>query len=134
MKYLLLTVVTLVLLTSCWMLQKEVNNEEQARQALLDALTAINSHDFESYYNSLDFGTEFDSVQKQVVLSTIMQHQDWQDKRKGLVADISTISLDLVSDSVCIIFYQLTFSDSTKEVSSQKMVRCDEKWKLRMRN
>lgn len=134
MKNLLYIVVLSALLSSCWGQNVEVDSGQKAKQALVDALTAINIHDYDAYFQALDFGCEMDSVQKALMMRTFIQHQDWQDKHKGIVADIKAVSADMISDSVYMVYYQLTFSDSTCEVSSQKMVCYGDTWKLRVRN
>lgn len=134
MKNFLYIIAMLVLLSSCRGQDEGLDSEQIAMQTLVDALTAINSHDYEAYFNTLDLGTDIDSIQQEVIMRTIIQHQDWQDKRKGAVADIKSVNADIICDSVFIVYYQLTFSDSTCEVSSQKMVRHGDIWKLRVRN
>lgn len=134
MKNLLCFVALLALLASCRGQEVEVDSGQQAKQALVDAITALNSHDYEAYYHALDFGCEIDSVQQTVILRTLIQHQSWQDQRKGQVADIRAVNADMICDSVLMVYYQLTFADSTQVVSSQKMVRHGGTWKLRVRN
>lgn len=108
--------------------------EEQAKAVLKEALAALQRHDVDTYINNVDFGTDMDSLQETFMRHVLEQHQDRQDQLRGAVMGIDVIDAEMQGDSVCLVFYQMLFPDSTLEVASQKMIRVGERWKIRLRN
>lgn len=130
--YYLLLGLVLLGLSSCW--GDKRLPEDQAKAVLKESLTALQRHDVDTYINNVDFGTDMDSLQEAFMRHVLEQHQDRQDQLRGAVQGIEMIDAEMQGDSVCLVFYQLMFPDSTVEVASQKMVRVGEKWKIRVRN
>lgn len=120
----------LLCLSSC----HELTLEEKAKATLKEALEALNRDDHDVYLKSVDFGTEMDSVQEAVMRDALRQHLEWQRKERPAVVSIDMVDSKMHGDSICTVYYQYTFADSTKEVASQKMVRYGEEWKIRLRN
>lgn len=113
----------------------EVLPTEQAMNTLKTALVSLHNHDFDDYLQHVDDITGMDSIQLNLMSLLLEQHQDWQDQEKGAVAEINMSEVEMSGDSVCTVFYELVFADSTREVSSQKMVlNHDGAWRIRLRN
>ncbi|MBQ9362693.1 MAG: DUF4878 domain-containing protein [Bacteroidaceae bacterium] len=125
-------IVLLLALSACW--GKKDLPEDKAKAVLKEALSTLQSGNVDGYMRYVDFGSEMDSVQLAVMQCLLKQHLDRQTQRKGTVVSIETVDAQLVGDSVCTVFCQLAFADSTVEVVSQKMVRVGETWKIRLRN
>jgi len=119
-------------LTSCW--GDKGLPEDQAKAVLKEALTALQRHDVDAYLRCVDFGTDMDSLQEVFMRRVLEQHQDRQDQLRGAVSGIDMIDAEMQGDSVCMVFYQMTFPDSMVEVASQKMIRVGKNWKIRLRN
>jgi hypothetical protein len=125
-------IVLLLLFTACW--SKNELPEDQAKATLRKALSTLHSGNVEGYMQYVDFGGEMDSVQRAMMLYVLKQHQDLRAQQKGTLIGIEAIDAEMQGDTVCTVFCQLTFADSTAELISQKMVRVGEDWKIRVRN
>lgn len=101
---------------------------------LKEALEALEREDYDAYLRCVDFGAEMDSVQMKCMQQVLRQHVGWRRSKRPSVVSIDMIDSQMQDDSICMVYYQYTFADSTKEVGSQKMVRLGEDWKLRLRN
>ena len=101
---------------------------------LKEALEALEREDYDAYLRCVDVGTEMDSVQKQAMRQVLRQHVGWRRTKRPAVVSIDMIDSQMLDDSVCTVYYQYTFADSTKDVGAQKMVRHGDVWKLRLRN
>lgn len=125
-------VVLLLVLSACW--GKEESPKDKAKNTLKEALSTLQSGNVDGYMQYVDFGCEMDSVQLAVMQCLLKQHLDRQAQQKGTIVSIEAVDAQMLGDSVCTVFYQLAFADSTVEVVSQKMVRVGENWKIRLRN
>lgn len=108
--------------------------EEVAKSTLQEALEALNREDFDAYLQHVDWGVQMDSVQALCMRDVLRQHLGWRKARRAGVASIDMIGTQMEGDSICTVYCQYTFADSTKEVVSQKMVRAGGVWKIRLRN
>ena len=114
-----------------------VSCEEKEREpevVLKNALEALNREDYDAYLQRVDWGVEMDSTQTLYMKQALRQHMGWRRSERAAVVAIDVQDVKMQSDSVCTVYYQYTFADGTNEVSSQKMVRYGEDWKLRLRN
>lgn len=114
-----------------------VSCEEKEREpevVLKNALEALNREDYDAYLQRVDWGVEMDSTQTLYMKQALRQHVGWRRSERAAVVSIDVQDVKMQSDSVCTVYYQYTFADGTNEVSSQKMVRYGEDWKLRLRN
>lgn len=125
----LILIVGLVLcLMSC-------EDKERAPEAVLkNALEALNKEDYDAYLQRVDWGVEMDSTQVLYMKQALCQHLGWRRSERAAVVAIDVQDVKMQGDSICTVYYQYTFADGTKEVSSQKMVRYGEDWKIRLRN
>lgn len=98
------------------------------------ALEALNQEDYDTYLKHVDFGAEMDSAQEASMRDALKQHLEWQRSEYASVMSIDIVDAKMRGDSICTVYYQYTFADGKKEVSSQKMVRQGEVWKIRLRN
>lgn len=121
-----------LLLSSYWG-RKELP-AERAKATLREALSTLQSGDLEGYMQYVDFAGEMDSMQRSLMLRLLAQHQDLRTQQKGALISIEALDADMQGDTVCTVFCQFVYADSTSEVVSQKMVRVGEKWKIRVRN
>lgn len=108
--------------------------EEAAKVVLEEALEALQTGNFDCYFEHADFGVTLDSLQIESLKNVLRQHQEWKRTECAEVLAVEVIDVHLLNDSVCTAHYQYVFADSTKEVVSQKMVRRGEDWKIRIRN
>lgn len=114
--------------------QEVLTPEEAASQTFVNAFKELQMHNIDAYLQSVDFGAEPDSFQIAFMHTVLEQHQDWQEKEKGVMSDLVVVDTELQGDTVCYVYYDITFADNTHEVSSQKMVRTDGNWRIRLRN
>jgi len=131
-KHFLLCGLLLLCLSAC--MSDNRKPEDKAKAVLREALTALQRHDIDGYLLHVDRSTGMDDEQEAFIRRLLEQHQDWQDHVRGAVLEVETVDAEMQGDSVCTVFYQITFADSTVEVGSQKMVRAGEGWKIRNRN
>ncbi|MCH5175893.1 MAG: DUF4878 domain-containing protein [Prevotellaceae bacterium] len=108
--------------------------EDAPKEALLNALEALNSGDYDTYMSHVDYGVEMDTVRLLVMRNALQQHIGWRTERKSSVASIDIVDADMEGDSICKVFYRYTYADGTDEVAVQKMVRRGEEWMLKARN
>ncbi len=101
---------------------------------LKEALEALEKEDYDAYLRCVDFGTEMDSMQVACMRQVLRQHVGWRRLKCPSVVSIDMIDSQMQGDSICTVYYQYTFADSTKDVGAQKMVRLGETWKIRLRN
>lgn len=125
-------VLLVVCLTACH--EKIVVPEDAPKEALLNALEALNRGDYDTYIDCVDYGTDMDSVQKSIMRDALRQHVGWRTARKSHVASVDIVDVEMNGDTVCTVFYRYTFADGTNEVAVQKMVLNDGVWKIRARN
>lgn len=129
-------IVFLIILLSAMMgcKEKEQDTLEAPKKVLLSALQKLEIHDYDGYMQVADLGSITDSIQLEYMMMILNQHQEMQEKKKGNVLDTKIIGAKMVCDSVCTVYYQLTFKDNLKETCSQKMVKVNNDWKIRLRN
>lgn len=128
---LLFTVVSLF--SSCN--KDEVMPSDLAKDTLKKALVLLHNHNFDEYMQYLDDVDDMDSVQLHYMHLLLAQHQDWQDQEKGAVAELNMSDAKMIGDTVCLVYYEIVFADSTREMSSQKMVmNADKNWRIKLRN
>lgn len=129
-------IVFLIILLSTMMgcKEKEQDTLEAPKKVLLSALQKLEIHDYDGYMQVADLGSITDSIQLEYMMMILNQHQEMQEKKKGNVLDAKIIGAKMVCDSVCTVYYQLTFNDNLKETCSQKMVKVNNDWKIRLRN
>lgn len=118
-------------LISC---RENLTSEEQAKHTMKEALEALNRNDFDAYLQRVDDGVSMDSAQKAVMRDVLRQHVECRRKERPAVVSIDMIDIQMDEDTVCTVYYQYTFADSTKEVGAQKMVRKNEQWRIRLRD
>ncbi len=128
MKKVGIILVCLLCLVSC------EEKEREPEVVLKNALEALNREDYDAYLQRVDWGVEMDSTQTLYMKQALRQHVGWRRSERAAVVAIDVQDVKMQSDSVCTVYYQYTFADGTNEVSSQKMVRYGEDWKLRLRN
>ena len=116
----------------CLMGCKEQEREPEA--VLMKALEALNEEDYDTYLQRVDFGAEMDSAQTAYMKAALRQHLGWRRAERPAVTSIDMLYGKMQGDSICIVYYQYTFADNTKEVGAQKMVLHGENWKIRLRN
>ena len=111
------------------------DKKEQAPEtALQTALEALEKEDYDSYLKAVDFGADMDSAQEAYMRDVLRQHLSWRRAKRENIVSIDMVDAIMKGDTVCTVYYQYTYADSTREVASQKMVRKGEVWKLRLRN
>lgn len=113
---------------------KDAPPEEAAMQSLCEALRTLAKHDYDAYLANADIDCEMDSFHLAIMKQVLAQHQESQEAQNGALVDVRCIDAKMVNDTVCTVYYQLIFADSTTEASSQKMIHEDGAWKIRLRN
>lgn len=115
---------------ACAVSCSEETNDAAPKLALKTALEALNDGNYDLYLQYSDYGSDEDSVQVELLKELLRQHQDWQAKNLGKLASIKVIDVKMKNDSVCTAYYQYVYEDSTRTLSSQKMVSNGGVWKL----
>lgn len=121
----------LLLFVSC---QENEVKEKGAGEYLLPAITALQHNDFDTYLSYTDMVDDLDSVQYNLLFTLFCQHQDKQLAERGSVTKVRIVDTKYQCDSVATVFYKLIYSNKTEEISSQKMVKDGDTWKIRIRN
>ena len=123
-----------ILLALCMSACHEPTAEEAAKESLKVALDALCRDDYDAYLQHVDIGMPMDSAQRAFMRDVLRQHQEWKRAERAAIVSVDVIDARMFGDSICMLYYQYVFADSTREVVSQKMVRSGEEWKLRLRN
>ncbi|MBQ0023499.1 MAG: DUF4878 domain-containing protein [Prevotellaceae bacterium] len=123
---------SLLTFTSCH--DAITDSSDAPKQAMQGALDALKDGNMDMYFECLDFDSETDSVQMALMLDLLLQHREWQNAQHKAISSIDIVDCEMMGDTVCTVYYQFSYADGVKEVSSQKMVRKDGIWKLRLRN
>ena len=131
-RYYVITPFFVMLLSLCLMSCEE--KEREPEDVLKNALVALNEENYDAYLQRVDFGADMDSALVIYMKQALRQHLGWRRSERAAVVSIDVQDVKMQGDSVCTVYYQYTFADGTNEVSSQKMVRYGEDWKLRLRN
>lgn len=118
----------------CCVACHEPTPEEAAKDALMVALEALRGEDYDTYLQHVDIGVPMDSARRAFMKDALRQHQEWKRAERAAIVSVDVVDGRMIGDSICTVYYQYTFADSTCEVASQKMVRLGEEWKLRLRN
>lgn len=108
--------------------------EKAVVSAFSNAMLSLQQGDYETYMTHVDFGTDMDSIQRSYVVKALNQHKGRNIKEKMKLDSVNVVKVTFNSDSVCDVFYELKYVDSTREVSMQKMVKVGDDWKIRFRN
>lgn len=119
------------LLVSC---VEPIEPNESPQIVLVDALESLSLHNFEKFVDNVDFGDSEDTIQRKLFIDILRQHQERVDLVKGTVDSCIAVDVKFFSDSVATVYYKLVFSNGNSELSSQKMIYVDNKWKIRIRN
>lgn len=113
--------------------EKKADASIAPRKAMEEALNAFYSNDFNSYVNMVDYGTELDSVEREVVLNVMSQYHERQSAKKGGVSGYEILSVDMSSDSLATVYFDLFFGNDSVEMCSEKMILRSGQWKIRVR-
>ena len=54
--------------------------------------------------------------------------------RKGQALATDVVKVDVLADTLAVVYYKIKYESGNEEVSSNKMVRRDGQWKIRVRN
>ena len=98
------------------------------------AMDAFHNRRFDEYMESVDYGCEMDSIQKDVLVKTYSQYLDRMAQNDGALQSLNVVDVVFSSDTVCDVYYEMLFADSVAVQHCQKMVRTGDVWKLRVRN
>lgn len=112
----------------------ESTPQEVVAKSFGKAMDALNNHNFDEYINSVDYGCEMDSIQKDVLVKTYSQYLDRIQQNKGSLLKLEVIDVVFGSDTVCDVYYETLYSDSTTIPGCQKMVKVCDEWKIKARN
>ena len=125
-------------LLMCLMFFIGCGNPETPRKVVEDsfelAMNALKTHQYEEYFDCVDYGCEMDSVQRDILIKTYAQHQDWQEQKKGTQEKLTVVDVAFCSDTICDVYYEVLYSDSTSETFSQRMTLVGDVWKIKARN
>lgn len=114
--------------------EKVVDPTDAPKETLLSALEALNAGDYDSYLKNVDMGEDMDTFHVFFMKQVLKQHHEWIVQEKDSISSVQIVDVKMKNDSLATVYYQYVFGDSTTEVSSQKMMRIDGAWKLRLRN
>lgn len=134
MKKLLLCVPSLLL--CCWFVGcgEPEDKSIYPKQDLKSALEAYYSGDYDKFFMNVDFGTELDSVQKQIMMAAYRRDIAYTNESFKGVRAIEPRSVEFEGDTVSYVLYDIVYGNQQRETSSQKMVKIGDSWKLRVRN
>lgn len=114
---------------------KQKSREQLLKEFVERALTErYLKNDYESYLNDVDYGTDLDTVQQQMLIAMHKQFTDFQQKKHGAVAYVKMTDVSEEADSVCYVHYIVVYADSTQESSMMKVVEEGGEWKIKSRN
>lgn len=109
--------------------------EEQVKDFLGQALVSLYiRNDLDAYLQEVDFDGELDSVQSAAVEAMHRQFADYLSQTHGGVTSVDVTGAEFESDSVCYVYYHLSFADSTELPSMHKVVYTDGRWRIKGRN
>ena len=104
-------------------------------QTALDyALDSLYAHNYGAYIRSVAQEDEDPIFSESVMRNLLQQHVEAVEAEKGSVFGVDVEKTDTLTDSLVVVFYKLNFSNGNSEVSSQKVMCQNGKWKLRIRN
>jgi len=126
----LLLLSSLMLLAGCG----ENTPQEAVTSTFVAAMDALHDHRYDEYMESVDYGCEMDSIQRAVLVRTYSQYLDRLQQSNGDLLNLNVVDVAFGSDTVCDVYYEMLFADSTSVEHCQKMVRIGDVWKLRARN
>ena len=98
------------------------------------AMDAFHNRRFDEYMSSVDYGCEMDSIQRDILVKTYSQYLDRMHQVNDDLLKIKVVDVAFSSDTVCDVFYEMLFADSTAVERCQKMVCIGNVWKLRARD
>ena len=90
--------------------------------------------DYESYMESVDYGTELDTVQTQMILALHRQFADRMEKTHGRVVSVGISDMKAEADTVSFVHYTVTYADSTEQATMMKVVENNGTWRIKSRN
>ena len=130
MKWLAVAALGLVVMTAC----EDKDPKVASGKALIKAMGYLQKGDAEKYYNCLDFGQELDSLTQAQVAKMWLMHQQINQRVKGQALATDVVKVDVLADTLAVVYYKIKYESGNEEVSSNKMVRRDGQWKIRVRN
>lgn len=121
------------MLSACNGDKKSIDATLAPRKAMEEALNAFYSNDFDTYVNLIDYGAELDSVERGVVLNVMSQYHERQTAKKGGVSRYDILSVDMPSDSLATVYFDLFFGNDSVEMCSEHLVLRNGHWKIKVR-
>lgn len=113
--------------------EKKADATIAPRKAMEEALNAFYSNDFSSYVDMIDSVEKLDSAEREIVLDVMSQYHERQNAKKSGVTRYEILSVDMLSDSLATVYYDLFFGNDSVEMCSEKMILRNGKWKIRAR-
>ena len=129
-KWLPMACLCLLAMTAC----EEKDAKLASQKALLKAMELLEEGEMDKYYEYLDFGQELDSLTQAQIAKMWVMHQQINANAKGKAIATKVVKVDLLADSVAVVYYKIKYESGNEEVSANKMVRKDGKWRIRVRN
>ena len=120
----------LLVLTAC----TDDTPKVASQKALLNAMKLLEKGDLDKYYQCLDFGQELDSLTQAQAVKMWVMHQQINNKAKGKTLTTDVVKVDLLADTVALVYYKIKYESGNEEVSANKMVCRNGEWKIRVRN
>ena len=129
-KWLPMACLCLLAMTAC----EEKDAKVASQKALQKAMELLEEGEMDKYYEYLDFGQELDSLTQAQIAKMWVMHQQINANAKGKAIATKVVKVDLLADSVAVVYYKIKYESGNEEVSANKMVRKDGKWRIRVRN
>lgn len=104
------------------------------KQDLKSALEAYYDNRLDTFCLCVDYGTELDSIQRQIIRATYQRDVAYTNQTFAGVRAVEPKTVIFESDTVAMVMYDIVYGDQSRESSSQKMIKVGESWKLRVRN
>ncbi len=112
--------------------QSEKDPKEAPMDTLRSALHALECNQYDLYLSHVDYGRTLDASQEDMMRIVLKQNNERLMAEHGMVHHIDMLDICYTSgDSLCEVFFQTTYSDSTKILDSQQMRKVSGEWKLR---
>lgn len=112
--------------------KQEISAHDAPKVALEHALDSLYAHSYDAYIDAVDY--VYAPFDRQLMRNLLQQHVEGVEQEKGVVVDCYADSVLFHNDTVATVYYRLSYSTGTSELSSQKMNRVGGDWKIRIRH
>ena len=123
-------IVLYIFVCVCFIACAGESDEAKLQQLVVSSVTALHEGDVDTYLQAVDYGTELDSLHKDLLRQMLTRYANHVSRLGGLeLVEANTCTIE--NDSVARVGYVLAFKDGARESRIAQLVRVADGWKIK---